>query len=321
MPRLLLPMMAVTGELPTGRDAEQWALELKWDGVRAISYIDGGRVRATSRRGNDITGRYPELGKLGEVLGSRRAVLDGEVVAFDAEGRPSFAALQRRMHVADPAARGLLREVPVTYVVFDVLYLDGTGTTREPYRERRALLEELPLNAPPVQCPPYFAGDGAELLDATREQGLEGLIAKRFDSRYLPGRRVDFWRKVKNFATQSVVVGGWQPGRGRRGGGIGSLLLGVNDEQGLRFAGHVGTGFTERALDDLAKVLRPLRVPRSPFVDEVPREHAKEARWVEPRIVGEVAFTAWTKDNRLRNPSWRGLREDQQPEEVTRESP
>ena len=327
MPRLIQPMMAVPGGLPAGAEAARWACELKWDGVRAVTYVDGTgghaagdeTVRATSRRGNDVTSRYPELTLLAELLGGHTAVFDGEVVAFDPDGRPSFAALQQRMHVAAPAARGLLRDVPVTYVVFDLLHLDGIGTMGLPYRERRALLEDLDLNARSVQTPPYFRGDGTELLDATREQGLEGLIAKRLDSRYFPGRRVDFWRKVKNVATQAVVVAGWKPGKGRRAGGIGSLLLGVYDERGLRYVGHVGTGFTDRALDELADLLRRLEVPASSYVDEVPYEFARDARWVAPRLVGEVSYTVWTKDDRLRNPSWRGLREDIQPEEVTRE--
>lgn len=325
MPRLVQPMMAVTGELPTGADARRWAYELKWDGVRAITYVRGpagdGRERfhATSRRGNDITSRYPELSVLTDLLGEHHAVLDGEVVAFDAQGRPSFAALQRRMHVAAPGSRGLLAEVPVTYVVFDLLHLDGEGTTALRYEQRRALLEELSLADRAVQTPPYFREAGAELLDATQEQGLEGLIAKRLDSRYLPGRRVDFWRKVKNFQTQTVVVAGWKPGKGRRAGGVGSLLLGVYGGRGLRYVGHVGTGFTESYLARLGATLRELEVADSPYVDEVPREFARDARWVAPRLVGEVSYTAWTVDERLRNPSWRGLRDDVPPEEVTRE--
>lgn len=248
MPQLVQPMMAILGELPTGPDAGRWAYELKWDGVRAIAYVDGtgdrtdkdtGRpVRATSRLGNDITTRYPELGALADLLTEHRAVLDGEVVAFDPQGRPSFGELQKRMHIATPGERGLLREVPVTYVVFDLLHLDGIGTTTLSYQERRALLEDLELNGLSVQTPPYFRGNGAELLDATREQGLEGIIAKRLESRYLPGRRVDTWRKVKNFAVQTVVLAGWKPGKGRRAGGIGSLLLGVYDERGLRYVGQ-----------------------------------------------------------------------------------
>lgn len=326
MPPLIEPMMAVTGELPAESEGDRWGLELKWDGIRAITYVEGTArgpadttVRATGRRGTDITSRYPEVAGLAELLDGHRVVLDGEVVALDRHGRPSFEALQKRMHVADPAARGLTGEVPVTYVVFDLLYLDGISTLRLPYGERRALLDDLALRARSIETPPSFRDEGAELLAATREQGLEGLVAKRLDSPYLPGRRVDFWRKVKNFATQTVVVAGWKPGKGRRTGGIGSLLLGVYEDRGLTYVGHVGTGFTDRLLDDLAERLRPLEVPESPYVDEVPREYAKDAHWVAPRLVGEVSYTVWTEDNRLRNPSWRGLREEIRPEEVFRE--
>ncbi|MQA87764.1 MAG: DNA polymerase LigD [Streptosporangiales bacterium] len=325
MPALIEPMMAVTGGLPTGPEADRWGLELKWDGVRAITYVDGAggpggaTVRATGRRGSDITSRYPEVAGLAGLLEGHRAVFDGEVVAFDRHGRPSFEALQKRMHVADPAARGLTVEVPVTYVVFDLLYLDGISTLRVPYEQRRALLDDLELGAGSIQTSPCFREGGQQLLDATREQGLEGLIAKRLDSLYLPGRRVDFWRKVKNFLTQAVVIAGWKPGKGRRAGGIGSLLIGVYDERGLTYVGHVGTGFTDRMLDELAEMLRPLEIPHSPYVDEVPREYAKDAHWVAPRIVGEVGYTVWTEDNRLRTPSWRGLRPEIPPHEVFRE--
>lgn len=318
MPNLIEPMMAVPGDLPTGPDAAHWGLELKWDGVRAITYISEG-VRATSRRGNDVTSSYPELHALSGLLGGRRAVLDGEVVAFDEVGRPSFEQLQRRMHVTRASAvQHLARDVPVTYVVFDVLYLSGLPVTEAPYERRRALLESLQLTGHRVQVPDYFRGDGTDLLEATRQRGLEGLIAKRLDSPYLPGRRVPTWRKVKHFTTQDVVVAGWKPGQGRRAGGIGSLLIGVYDNHGLRFAGHVGTGFTERMLADLRERLVPLEVSASPYADDIPREFARDAHWVAPRLVGEVAYTSWTKDGRLRAPSWRGLRSDISPEDVRR---
>ncbi len=319
MPRLIEPMLATSGELPTDEDAAQWGFELKWDGVRAITYT-AGEVRATSRRGTEITGQYPELRELGAVLGERRAVLDGEIVAFDSDGRPSFELLQRRMHVTRPgAAAHLARSVPVTYVVFDVLYLDGVHTMGAPYARRRALLESLSVTDRWAATPAYFREGGAELLDATKEQGLEGLVAKRLDSAYVPGRRAHTWRKVKHTTTREVVIGGWKPGKGARTGGIGSLLMGVYDEWGLRYVGHVGTGFTQRVLAELERVVRDLEIPASPYADEVPHEFAREAHWVRPELVGEVAYAAWTKDGRLRAPSWRGLREDVPPESVRRE--
>lgn len=324
MPALIEPMLAVSGGLPAATEEREWGFELKWDGVRAITYIDhgGGPVRATSRLGNDITSRYPELQTLGDVLDGHRAVLDGEVVAFDAEGRPSFELLQQRMHVARRGAvRRLAATVPVVYIAFDVLYLDGRATMSEPYARRRTLLESLHVAGQAVQTPGYFRENAAELLGATRERGLEGLVAKGLRSTYLPGRRARTWRKVKLTNTQEVVIAGWKPGKGARSGGIGSLLVGVYDEGGLRYAGHVGTGFTERMLADMRRLLRPLEIPASPYADEVPREFARDAHWVQPRLVGEVEYASWTKDGRLRAPSWRGLREDVPPEAARRDHP
>lgn len=326
MPTVVEPMLATTGPLPGGaggtEDAARWGLELKWDGVRVISYISRTGVRATGRRGSEMADRYPELSGLADLLPEQQAILDGEVVAFDRAGRPSFERLQRRMHVSLPGPR-LIREVPVRYVVFDLLYLDGHALYDLPYTARRELLQELELTAGPIEVPSYLhAADAeqvAELLEFTREQELEGLVAKRLDSPYVPGRRVDYWRKVKNFGTQEVVVGGWKPGKGRRAGGVGSLLLGVYDDAGgLCFVGHVGTGFTDRMLDEMAAALAPLERATSPYGEEVPREFARAAHWVEPRLVGEVAHGGWTRDGRLRTPSWRGLRADLDPKEVTR---
>ncbi len=320
--RPIEPMLATPGVLPD--DPSGWALEIKWDGVRVVTCLDGkGGVRGASRRGSDVTSRYPELSGLVDLLPGQSAILDGEVVSFDQEGRPSFERLQRRMHVTAPSQR-LIREVPVHYVVFDLLYLDGHLLLDLPYVQRRELLDGLELTAGAIEAPSYLAaGDSdqvAELLEYTKEQRLEGLVAKRLDSPYLPGRRVDIWRKVKNVATQEVVIGGWKPGQGRREGTVGSLLLGVYDEEGrLLFAGHVGTGFTDRALDQMAGLLAPLELAASPYDDEVPREFAKDAHWVRPRLVGEVAYAEWTTEGRLRFPSWRGLRADKEPREVHRE--
>lgn len=321
MPTLIQPMLATAGEMPTETESWEWGLELKWDGVRAITYVADG-VRATSRLGNDITKRYPELAGLSRLLGSHRAVLDGEVVAFNDEGQPSFELLQRRMHVAGEAdVRRLTRSVPVSYVVFDVLHLDGENAMPRPYEQRRGLLESLELSGDSVHVPEYFRQGGTALLDATRERGLEGLVAKQLHSPYLPGRRTRTWRKVKHTSTQDVVVAGWKPGQGARSGGIGSLLIGVYDEQGLRYAGHVGTGFTERTLAHMERLLRPLESTNSPYLDDIPREFTKDAHWVEPSLVGEVAYASWTKDGRLRAPVWRGLREDVPLANARRDSP
>jgi bifunctional non-homologous end joining protein LigD len=208
----------------------------------------------------------------------------------------------------------------VVYLVFDVLYLDGRGTTGLPYTDRRELLEGLGLEGPAWAVPPASFGGGERMVAVSRERGLEGVLAKRADSAYLPGRRSPHWRKVKNVRTQEVVVAGWRPGNGRRAGTIGSLLLGMPGEHGLEYVGHVGTGFTAAALADVGRTLRPLERKTSPFAVDPPRPDARDAHWVTPKLVGEVMFTEWTADGRLRHPSWRGFRPDKSAEEVRRES-
>ncbi|HEV7207421.1 MAG TPA: non-homologous end-joining DNA ligase [Mycobacteriales bacterium] len=307
LPAGLSPMLASAGPLPT--DDENWSFEVKWDGVRALVAVDGGRLTVTSRNGNDVTGSYPELRGLGLQLGSRQVLLDGELVAFAADGRTDFGALQARMHVGKPGA-ALLRSTPVQLLLFDLLHLSGTSLLGRSYDERRAALEGLALAGPHWQVPPVFAGGGASVLEATRAQGLEGVVAKRRDSPYTPGRRSERWIKVKNIRRTSAVIAGWKPGAGGRAGRIGSLLLGVHGPDGLEYAGHVGTGFSEATLALLAGRLEPLRRADSPFGRPVPREHAKDAVWVSPELVIEVDYTEWTRDGRLRHPSYKGLRDD-----------
>lgn len=313
LPRGLSPMLATAGPLPPGE--EGWAHEVKWDGVRALVAVEGGSVRLTSRNGNDVTRGYPELAGLRT---SRPALLDGEVVAFDETGRPDFGLLQGRMHVRGPAT-ALVQATPVTLLVFDVLHLGERSLLQETYDARREALEGLGLSGDHWQVPPVFLGEGAPVAAATRAQGMEGLVSKRRDSRYEPGRRSDCWVKVKHVLRQSVVVCGWKPGAGGRSGRIGSLLLGVHAEGGLVYAGHVGTGFSAAALRHLQELLDPLARATPAYSSEVPREHARHARWVEPVLVGEVELTAWTRDGRLRHPSWKGLRDDIDPEQVVRE--
>ncbi len=319
LPQHLSPMLATLGTLPA--EDRDWAFEMKWDGVRAIVFVDGGRVTVRSRNDRDVTVSYPELRALGEAMGSAQAVLDGEIVTFDAHGRPSFGQLQQRMHVASAAsARSLAASDPAVLLLFDVLHLDGRSLLSLPYRERRAILEGLDLQGPSWQTPPAFAGRGADAVAASQEQQLEGVVAKRQTSPYLAGRRSPDWIKIKNVRTQEVVVGGWSPGKGRRAGGIGALLLGLPGPDGLRYIGQVGTGFTQDALDDLGRRLHRLARKTSPFRPEVPRADARDAEWVSPKLVGEVRFSEWTSDQRLRHPSWRGLRPDKAPDEVVRES-
>ena len=315
LPRALAPMLATTGPLPAQDD--RWSYEVKWDGVRALVEVRDGRVSLRSRNGNDITGASPELAGLGRALGPTTALLDGEVVAFDDAGRTDFGRLQARMHVRSPSP-SLVRGTPVTLLLFDALEVDDRPLLDLPYDARRAVLESLPLSGERWQVPPAFPGDGEALLQATRAQGMEGVVAKRRDSRYEPGRRSDCWVKVKHVRRTSAVVVGWKPGEGGRAGRIGSLLLAVPEGDGWAFAGHVGTGFSAATLRMLAERLGPLRRD-GPVLSDVPREHARSAVWVEPELVCEVDHSEWTRDGRLRHPSYKGLRDDVGPREVVRE--
>jgi bifunctional non-homologous end joining protein LigD len=319
LPAGLRPMLAMTGAVP--RDLENWALEMKWDGVRALAYIEKGRVRLMSRTERDITVTYPELSRLGAATTHKQLLVDGEIVVFGASGWPEFEALQPRMHVASASQAALLAgQTPVTYLVFDLLQMDGRPLLDLEYRERRALLEELALAGPNWQTPPSFPGpDFGAVRSVSVSHGMEGLVAKRLDSRYLPGVRTDHWRKIKNVRSQEAVVAGYKPGKGNRTGQVGSLLIGVNDASGLIYAGHVGTGFTDETLRMLGERLRPLRRATSPFDGPVPPEHARPAVWVEPRLVAEVSFDRWTKAGRMRAPVYKGLRDDIDPKDVVRE--
>jgi bifunctional non-homologous end joining protein LigD len=318
VPEDLPPMLAAIGELPRADDL-RWGYEFKWDGVRALAHVRSGRLRLRARSGNDVTATYPELGRLPEVLSGHDAVLDGEVVAMDDRGRPDFGLLQGRMHRTGPEVARMAAAAPVTYLVFDLLALDGESLLGLPYTERRERLDALGLVSDRWVTTPWFRGNapgvGEQVQAASLENDLEGVVAKRLDSLYRPGGRGPDWRKVKNIRTQSVVVGGWRPGAGRRAGGIGSLLVGVHDDTGrFVFAGHVGTGFTAAALAELGTLVTPRA--SSPFADALPREVTRDAHWVEPLLVGEVAYTEWTREGRLRHPSWRGLRDDVAPEDV-----
>jgi bifunctional non-homologous end joining protein LigD len=314
IPERVEPMLARTGPLPA--DDARWAYEIKWDGVRAIGYVDGGRLRLASRNGRDITPRYPELRDLGRALAGREAILDGEVVAFDSDGRPSFQLLQRRMHLAsEHAVRRLAASDPVAYMVFDLLWIDGRSLMELRYDERRERLLELGLEGTTWRTPAHHVGDGARMLEASRAQGLEGIIAKRLDSIYTPGRRANTWVKVKNFRNTDVVVGGWLPGEGKRTGRLGALLIGFYEDGELRYAGRVGTGFTESELDRLGRLLAPLERPDSPFTGTAVKL-PKTAHFVEPELVASVDYGELTQARTLRHPSYKGLRDDVAPQDV-----
>ena len=318
-PEHLEPMLARLAEETPPNARGEWAFELKWDGIRAIAFAETGRLRIENRNQRDITARYPELRALGRELGSREAVLDGEIVALDENGRPSFQRLQSRMHLSsEGAVRRRMKDIPATYVIFDVLHLDGRPTLTLPYSERRELLDELGLEGPSWRTPDNHLGDGAALLELARGQDLEGIVAKRLDGRYEPGRRSGAWLKVKAVSSQELVVGGWMPGKGGRSGGLGSLLVGYYDGGRLRYAGRVGTGLTQADLDLLAELLDPLRTEESPFEG---RQPPREAIFTEPRLVVDVRFLEWTSAGTLRAPVYRGLRDDLEPAEIVRVEP
>ncbi|WP_245976220.1 non-homologous end-joining DNA ligase [Amycolatopsis palatopharyngis] len=321
LPDPVLPMLAVDGELPT----TGYGYEIKWDGFRAcVQVAANGDSRLTSRLGNDVTGTYPDVADaVTRILAGRPAVLDGELVVLDESGRPDFGRLQTR-HQRGPSST-LLRTNPVTFFAFDLLHLGDDTLLQEPYEQRRSRLADLGLAGDPlVTVPPYYTENDispAELLEVVEQQQLEGVVAKRLVSPYQPGKRSRYWIKRALIKTQEVVIGGWKPGEGRRDNMIGSLLLGAHDhENQLVYIGHVGTGFTEKALGDLLRELEPLSRTTSPFDTPVPRDRARHARWVEPRLVGEVVYRQLTdnrnNERRLRHAAWRGLRPDKEPGEA-----
>lgn len=314
-------MLATAGEMPAG---DGWSFEVKWDGVRSIAYTGMHGAHMESRNLKDFTPRYPELcapEALPEPLQGRRAILDGEIVGFDDQGRVSFGALQQRMHLASgPAVDRARRIRPVAYMVFDLLWLDGEQLMGQPLEERRGRLLELGIGSERWQVPPAVDGQegGRALREASLAQSLEGIVAKRHGSLYEPDRRSRNWLKIKNRARQELVIGGWLPGEGNRRSTMGALLVGHQVEGGLAYAGRVGTGFSEAVLRDLLGRLERLATEVSPFVVPPP---LKAARWVRPLLVAEVGFTEWTSGGTLRHPAFLGLREDVDPTAVVKEPP
>ena len=302
----IAPMLATHGSV-AGLKAGQWAFEGKWDGYRLLVEADRGEVRLRSRSGRDVAKEYPQLRSLAADLADHHVVLDGEAVALNKSGVPSFNEMQNR-------GRG----THVEFWAFDLLYLDGRSLLRAKYQDRRKLLETLGA-AGDLIVPDLLTGDGAQALEHSIERGLEGVVAKKRDSTYQPGRRSASWIKDKHWNTQEIVIGGWKAGEGGRSSGIGALLMGIPGDGGLQFAGRVGTGFTERELAKLKSTLAPLRTDQSPFDAKLPAADAKGVTFVEPVMVGEVRYSEWTPDNRLRQASWRGLRPDKKPSEVVRE--
>ena len=296
-------MKAVLGELP--RDPG-WTFEIKWDGMRAIAALDpSGTTRMWSGNQIEIAHRFPELDAIGDALGGKRAVIDGELVAFAANARPSFERMQSRMHIDRAAdARRRAAEVAVTYVVFDLLLLDDNELTSLPLAARRGALDQLFEPGPHWQLSAQH-DDGVALNAAVHEMELEGLMAKQLDSTYLPGKRTTSWRKVKRRVQRSFVIGGWAEGERGRKGRIGGLLIGGYRDGALAYAGRVGSGLRDSEIRELDAAFAELRRDTSPFAaGAVPNIEARDAHWVEPRIVIDVAFAEWTNEGRIRHPSY-----------------
>jgi bifunctional non-homologous end joining protein LigD len=301
-------LATLSRQLP--RDDGRWAYEFKWDGVRALVFVEGGTVRVQGRSQRDFTVQYPEVTGIGAAVdgrGTHDAVLDGEIVALGADGTPSFQTLQRRMHVVSPHdVRTRMADAPVIFLAFDVLRLDGELTLDRPYTERRALLEGLELAGNNWQTPPSLTDDGDTVLAVSKARDLEGVVAKRLDSRYEPGRRSRNWLKIKNKQRVELFVGGWAEGSGGRSGRIGALLVGYHEGDALRYAGNVGSGFTDKMLREVQARLAPLAREECPFVN--PPRWAN-VHFVDPVLVCEVEFTEWTEEHTLRHPVFKGLKE------------
>ncbi|MGE0000129.1 MAG: non-homologous end-joining DNA ligase [Ilumatobacteraceae bacterium] len=288
------PMKATLTSLPPEAEDDRWAYEIKWDGYRTILFVDTAdeRVRVQSSSGLDATATYRELGGIWRDVNATTAILDGEIVVFDPQGRPSFEALQRH-------------DTQVVFQAFDVLTIDRTDVINLPYEQRRQLLSTVLEPGSNWTVPAHRIGGGAELLAATAERGLEGVIAKRLGSPYQPGKRTPNWRKVKNRTRVEVVIGGISAGKGNRVTSFGSLLVGRYDGDGvLRFAGGVGTGFSQRTLADLSRRFSTLLRDECPFSPVPPREYTRDARWLEPELRCEIEIAEFTNEGYVRHASF-----------------
>jgi bifunctional non-homologous end joining protein LigD len=303
------PMRASLGVLPSEREDEQWAYEIKWDGYRVIADVDvaAQQARLWSSRGIDLSARFAPCAQVWRAVNAASAILDGEVVALDERGRPSFQALQQ--------SSGSL-----VYVLFDVLAVNGTDVTGLAFADRRRLLEQLVDEGPAWRVASSQRGGGADLAAVTREAGLEGVMAKRLDSVYQPGRRSTAWRKIKHRLGQEFVIGGFAPGSGRRDSTFGAVLIGCYEGGALRYAGRVGSGFTERTLTSVRDRLQALATTQCPFEPRPPRDAIRGATWVQPVLVAQIEFAEWTADGVIRQPVFLGLRDDKDARDVTREA-
>jgi bifunctional non-homologous end joining protein LigD len=310
------PMMAQPLAEPF--DDEGWLFEVKWDGHRCLAALEQDGTRLTSRTARDVTGQFPELEELHRQLAARNAVVDGEIVAFDQEGRPSFERMQDRFHRSPEELARHRGRVPIQFLAFDLLWLDGESLLELPLAERRARLVEVLVERADVRLSQAVTGRGEAFFEQIKGLGLEGVVAKRLASVYRPGTRSHDWRKIKAVRRQDCVIVGWTRGKGGRAPTLGSLLLGVYSGRRLRYAGNVGTGFTHAFLERLLPELQA-RETREPPVEVPPDPRLRGTRWLRPELVCEVEYVAWTDDGKLRAASFKGIRGDKLPEDARRE--
>lgn len=302
-------------------DDDGWLFEPKWDGIRAIATCTD-ETLLLSRNTNDLTPSYPELARLHERLVAIDAMVDGEIVAMES-GRPSFERLQQRMNLQDRyAIDRAVKSVPVTFVAFDLLYLDGASLVDRPIEQRKQLLQEIVIPTEWLQVSPYVVGEGMSLFEVACQRKLEGIVAKRLGSPYRPDKRTRDWLKVKTTFEADLVIGGWSKGEGARESSFGALLVGAHTDGGLRFLGSVGTGFSDKVVKELCAVLEELETDRCPFLEGRSGiksgrfgKPIRDPRWIDPQIVARVEFRELTSAGRLRAPSFQGLRTDKRPEE------